>query len=153
MYSDTVTVFNRSGTENKSFTWYPTVLTGVELNIDKGANIQKMGTDKADTAKLHIRYQKTPDNIIINEKVYLPPKEWSAQEDTLKSTTLTFSDGVDFFMSGEYLEQPIIDEEYVSGASLNGFFDHLNRTKDYVFKITNVGGPYKLIPHFEIGGD
>jgi len=152
MYSDTVTIFNRSGTENNGYMWFPTVLSNVDLIIDKGANIQKMGTDKADTAKLHVKYRMSGQDIAIDGKVYLPPKRWLAQSDDLKSTTLTFRDGVDFFISGEYTEEPVSDDEFISGTKINGFFDHLNKEKDFVFTITNVGGPYKLIQHFEIGG-
>lgn len=152
MYTDTVTIFNRSGTENQGFIWYPTTISNTDLNIDKGANIQKMGTDKADTAKLHIRYRESKGNILIEEKVYLPPKRWADQTDEQKSTTLTMKEGVDFFMPGAYPPDPIRDDDFITGTSLNGFYDQLNRKQDYVFRVTNVGGPYKLIPHFEIGG-
>jgi len=149
MYTDTITLFNRFGKESTGFTWFPTVLRSVDLNIDKGAQIQRMGTDKADTAKLHIKYVKEGEIVVVGSKEYLPPKEWINRKK--ESTTLTFNEGIDFFILGEYPEVPIKDDYYISRAGANGFFDHLNRSKDFVFKITNVG-LYKLIPHFEIGG-
>lgn len=152
MYTNTVTIFNCTGSENKGYVWYPTVLYNVDLMMDKGAIMQRMGTDKADAAKLHVKYGRSGNNIVVNGKVYLPPKEWNAQINELKATTLTFNGGVDFFMLGEYPESPVDDNDHIKGTQISGFFDSMNRKKDFVFRVSNVGGPYKLIPHFEIGG-
>ena len=43
------------------------------------------------------------------------------------------------------------DAEYTSRVD-RGFYDYMNKKYDNVFSISNVGGPYRLIPHFEIGG-
>ena len=108
----------------------------------------KTGLDSADTAKLHIRYKLDNGKKMIGERKYLEPKEWNAAED--KTNMITFSDG-DIFMEGKFPEDVIPDDEYTSRV-YKGFYDYLNRTKDNVYLITSVGGPYTLIPHFEIGG-
>ena len=149
MYSDKVTIFNRSGSEKKGFTWFPTVLDSVDVTVDKGANQQKTGIEKADSAKLHIRYFKTVESIVVSGKKYITPKLWERQDKSEKAATITFNEGVDFFMIGEYPETPIEEDE---GSLSGGVFDTFNRNLDGVYKITTVGGPYKLIPHFELGG-
>lgn len=60
--------------------------------------------------------------------------------------TITFSDE-SFFWEGEWTGGTISDGDY-----RNGFYQYMNENKDNVFKITSVGGPYTLIPHFEILG-
>ena len=143
MYTDTVTIFNKHKT-SQGTTWYPTVLHNVDLNTDKGANVAKTGLESADIAKLHVRYGKADDVITIAGKPYKRPKEWVAQTDP--ASTITFSNS-DLFMRGEYSETPINDADYTKG-----FKDYINKTYDDVYLISTVGGPYKLIPHFEIGG-
>lgn len=148
MYTDTVTIFNKYKTA-QGITWYPTVLHNVDLNTDKGANVAKTGLESADTAKLHLRYVLTDGAITIAGKPYKGPKEWSAQEADKLPTSITFTGGSDFFMRGEYAAVPVNDAD---SAYKNGFYDYINKTHDDVYLITTVGGPYKLIPHFEIGG-
>lgn len=148
MYTETVTIFNKLKTAQGT-TWYPTVLHNVDLIIDKGANVTKTGLESADTAKLHIRYTLIDGNVIIAGKPYKRPNEWAAQSETGISASLTFSGGVDFFIRGEYPETPVND---ANPSYKNGFYDYINKTRDDVYLISNVGGPYKVIPHFEIGG-
>ena len=147
MYKDTITLFNRAG--KKNYTWYATVLEGVDLNIDKGSNIKTMGADAADAAMLSIKYTKSGEEISIGEKHYLLPKKW--QEVADKNSALTFADGDDFFAVGNYGEGTYNDVDYMQDVNNNGFFDYMKQKHDLVFKITNVGF-YNLIPHFEIGG-
>ena len=64
MYKDTITLFNRlRGREGD--TWYPTILRGVNLNIDKGAIAEKYGSDTQDNAVLNVRFTKTNSGIMI----------------------------------------------------------------------------------------
>lgn len=149
MYNDTVTIFNRSGSEKKGFTWFPTVLSGVDLIIDKSAGMAKTGLTDANKAALHIRYRDTGNNIIVDGKVFLPPKEWNRQTDDKKAATITFSEGEDFFLEGEFDTNPIIEDGIMYS---NGFFAYMKAQRDNVFEINTVGR-YKLIPHFEIGGE
>lgn len=147
MYSDTVTIFNRFQ-QGQVITWYPTVLRNVDLNVDKGANVTKTGLESADTAKLHIRYNLVDGIITIQGKAYKRPKEWAAQATGSHADTITFG-SKDFMMRGEYPETPLNDTDPAYKPDVYSF---INKTRDDVYMITTVGGPYKLIPHFEIGG-
>lgn len=147
MYSETVTIFNKLQV-GQVITWYPTVLRNVDLNVDKGANVTKIGLESADTAKLHIKYSMVDGAIAIKGKTYKRPKEWTAQGTGVHANTITFASG-DLFMRGEYPETPVNDVDPMFKPT---FESYINKTRDDVYKISNAGGPYKLIPHFEIGG-
>ena len=43
------------------------------------------------------------------------------------------------------------DEDYADRLA-EGFYAYMNRENDFVFLITAAGGPYTIIPHFEILG-
>lgn len=94
--------------------------------------------------------------IMIGNKQWLPPKIWDAQTNDQLSSTLTFTDRPtkdgdmsDFFWFGDWgNEEPIADDDMQWGRS--GFYNYMNSRYDYVFTITSVGGPYSVIPHFEI---
>lgn len=150
MYNDTITLFNRYKSK-QGFVWYPTILHNVNLNKDKAAIIAKYGTEAADKAILNVRYRDIDGVKKVGEKIWLPPKEWVAQPNGLLDKSLTFTDGTgfDFFMEGEWEggEVPVQDED-----CRDGFYNELNKRYDYVFAITAVGGPYSVIPHFEIMG-
>lgn len=146
MYTETVTIFNKLKTA-QGITWYPTVLHNIDLITDKGANVAKTGLENADTAKLHIRYTLTDGVITIAGKPYKGPKEWAAQSETGFHASLTFTGAADFFVRGEFPTEAINDNDFKKG-----YYDYMNTKHDDVYLITTVGGPYKLIPHFEIGG-
>ena len=78
--------------------------------------------------------------------MWIPPKEWKGQINNALEDTITFSDE-SFFWEGEWTGGTVIDSDYLSG-----FYQYMNQNKDNVFKITSAGGPYTLIPHFEILG-
>lgn len=104
-----------------------------------------------DNAQLHIRYTVQNGDITITDKdgkilPYVPQKEWKQQINNALEDTITFSDE-SFFWEGEWTGGTISDGDY-----RNGFYQYMNENKDNVFKITSVGGPYTLIPHFEILG-
>ena len=147
MFSDTITVFNLHR-DKLGDTWYPTVISNVDLIVDRGANIEKTGLDSADSAKLHVRYQNISGKMMIEGKEYLTEKAWNVQDSSDRSNTITFSEGKDFFVRGEYLENPLPDDGYGE----EGFYTHMKNTYDDCYMINTVGGPYTLIPHFEIGG-
>lgn len=145
MYQDKITLFNRKpGGRGEGDTWYPTVIDGVNLNIDRAAILAKYGTESQDNAMLSIRYQKDGDEIIVAGKPWMPPKEWDGTEDSL-----TFSSGnsFDFFWQGEWDGGIVSDSDYGD----EGFYSYMNRTHDYVFAISSVA-LYSVIPHFEIMG-
>lgn len=152
MYDRKITLFNyyESATTGDAY-WYPHVLSNVDLNTDRGAIIKKYGPDTADNAQLHILYgiNKSDQKVIANKSgdaiPWLPPKEWRKQTNDILSETLTFSPEDDFFWEGEWDKGIVNDDDFPGG-----FYQYMNQNKDNVFKITSVGGPYTLIPHFEI---
>lgn len=150
MYSQTITIFNRrEGSEGD--TWYPTILSGVHLEMDRAAILAKYGAESADSASLHVPYIGDDDgNCVICGKLWLPPKEWEKQLDHSKSITFTSGDRFDFFWLGDWGNtDPVYDTDFPADMD---FYTHMNRLYDYVFAISSVGGPYRLIPHFQIMG-
>ncbi len=139
MHTDTVTLFCR-----KEDTWYPYILQGVSLHKNRSSSMEKLGPENADTVKLHIRYTRRQGDMIINDYIYKEPLEWKKTD---AESCLRFKEGIDFFLEGEYTSAPVSDDSY-----RDGFYDHLRKTRDHVYLITTADGPFKLIPHFEIGG-
>lgn len=148
MYKDTVTLFNRYTTKDKKTIWYPTVLRGVNLNVDKASIIVKYGTNSQDNAVLNVKYQVSDGAIMVSEKPYLLPKEWKNQSEDILADSLTFTPGTqefDFFYVGEWANEDVIsDDDYTSG-----FYSYMNKNYDEVFAITSVA-KFSVIPHFEV---
>lgn len=148
MYSGTITLFNHYKSRLGDM-WYPTVIHGVNIQIDKAAIIAKYGSESKDNAILNIHYNTVNGQIMIDGKPYFPPKEWERQTNDKLPETITFTSGVDFdfFMLGEYpTTNPIADDDYI-----DGFYNYVNDEYDFVFAITSVA-QYSAIPHFEIMG-
>lgn len=147
MYSDTVTVFNRYESRLGDM-WYPTVLYGVNVNVDKASVVERYGEQSKDNAIMNVRYKKVGDFKVIDGKPYVPPKEWDRQVNDSLASTITFTAGekFDFFFVGEYPTEPIADNDYI-----DGFYNYMNDTYDHVFAITSVS-EFSVIPHFEILG-
>lgn len=147
MYQDTITLFNRKPGGNSGDVWYPTVIKGVNLNIDRAAILAKYGPEAQDNAVLHIRYQKKNGEITIacdseREKQWMSPKAWDGTEDSL-----TFNPDGDFFILGEWDGGIVSDADH----GPDGFYSKMNREQDYVFTVSSVAR-YSVIPHFEIMG-
>lgn len=148
MYSGTVTLFNRYKSRLGDM-WYPTVIHGVNIQIDKAAIIAKYGVESKDNAILNVKYHIVDSNVMVGNKPYFPPKEWERQTNDKLADSITFTSGTDFdfFMLGEYPTiEPISDDDYI-----DGFYDYVNDEYDFVFAITSVA-QYSAIPHFEIMG-
>ena len=148
MYNDTITLFNRY-VNREGDTWYPTIIRGVNLNIDRAAIVAKYGAQSADSVVLNIRYSFSSDKKIVADKPYLPPKEWSELPNDELGGSITFAGGTlyDFFYVGEWNNtEPISDREYPKG-----FYAYMNEEYDNVFAVSSVG-LYTVIPHFEILG-
>ena len=149
MYKDVITIFNRKEGDEGD-TWYPTVIRNVQLNMDRAAILAKYGAQSSDSAVLNVRYKKDGEKIIIAGKRWLPPKQWESQLDHSEAVTFTTGDRFDFFWLGDWgSEDPVQDADYFADTD---FYTYMNRTHDYVFAVSSVGGPYSVIPHFEILG-
>lgn len=143
MYQDTITLFNRKpGDRGHGDTWYPTVIHGVNLNIDRAAILAKYGAESQDNAVLHIRYTKSGNQIMVAGKPWMPPKSWDKTEDSI-----TLNPDGDFFVLGEWNGGIVSDDDH----GPDGFYAKMNREHDYVFSISSVAC-YSVIPHFEIMG-
>ena len=147
MFTDTITVFNYYKDSLKNVTWYPTVIHGVNLLIDKAAIVAKYGAESKDNALLNIHYQTVDGQIMVDGKPYFPPKEWERQTNDKLPETITFASGTgfDFFMLGDYGSEEMIKDD--KGT----FFRDIQQEYDNVYAITSVA-EYTVIPHFEIVG-
>lgn len=148
MYGDTITLFNRYEDSMGTITWYPTVIRGVNLAIDKAAIVAKYGAESKDNAILNVKCSIVGGEKFVDGKQWLSPKDWENQTNDMLPQTITFASGnnFDFFCFGEWSEDPIMDEDY-----RNGFYDYMNQNYDFVFSITSVS-ILSVIPHFEIVG-
>lgn len=143
MYTDDITLFNRvPGDRGEPDTWLPTVIKGVNINIDRAAILAKYGAQCQDKAAVNIHYEMSGGQIIVAGKRFQPSKEWSQTADTL-----TFTPAKDFFWAGEWDGGVVSDADY----GTEGFYGYVNRTKDNVFLISSVAR-YSAIPHFEVMG-
>ena len=143
MYNYTVTVFNQ-----KDGLWYPHVLTGVHLDRDRGSLLKRYGPKCSDRATLIVNVSEADGQLTAGDLPWYPPKQWEQQD---PEETLTFAVG-DFFMEGVWDgTEPIADSEYVDRRD-DGFAAYLVRTRDYVFRVTSVSGPYHVLPHLEVTG-
>ena len=149
MYKDTITLFNRKEGDNGD-TWFPTVLRNVHLNMDKAAILAKYGPQSVDNASLNVRFRNESGRIMIGGKEWLSPKAWEQAKDHSAAITFTSGSRFDFFWFGDWgNEEPVHDSAYFADTD---FYTYMNRTHDYVFAVSSVGGPYSTIPHFEILG-
>ena len=131
MHKDTITLFNRKpGARGQGNTWYPTVIEGCNLNIDRAAILAKYGPQSSDNAALHVPYKRAAGAVLV--------------EDAL---TFTSGNDFDFFWKGVWDGGIVSDSDYGD----EGFYNYMNRERDYVFAITSVA-QYSVIPHFEIMG-
>ncbi len=145
MYRDTVTLFNRRRGKDGDV-WYPTVLEGVDLNVDQAAIAAKYGSQGAYKAKLHVRYGWDAGPVA-GGKRYLTPLLWQAAEDPAAAFTFTMGEFFDFFIEGAWPDtEPVQDSAFPGG-----FYDHLNKTRDGVYAVSSAQ-QYSVIPHFEVFG-
>ena len=143
MYTDAITLFNRiPGARGGPDAWMPTVIRGVNINIDRAVILAKYGAQCQDKAVINIRYEMQGGQIIVAGKQFQTAKEWSQTADTL-----TFTPAKDFFWAGEWDGGVVSDADY----GTEGFYGYMNRTKDSVFLISSVAR-YSVIPHFEVMG-
>lgn len=147
MYNDTITLFNRYIDSNGDTKWFPHVLKGVNLVVDKSVIVAKYGERSNDNAVLNVKYHNVNGGKMVDRKPYLLPKEWKKQTDDLlpKSVTFTSGNDFDFFMEGDYGNEEIIHDE--KGT----FYSEMQKEYDNVFAVTSISC-YSVIPHFEVLG-
>lgn len=144
----TVTVFNRYDATPTDTRYYATVIEGVKLQVDKAAAVSTSGLKDADAMWCSIPYTPTDSGITINGTFHLSPKEWSAQTGDAMEQSLTFDEGRDILMDGEWDGPKVVyDADYIRV----GFLGYLRSRFDGVYLI-NSASRYDLIPHFELGG-
>lgn len=147
MFTDTVTVFNRLHKSDMDW-WYPTVLTGVELQVDRSAMVSKYGAQTADRAALHIKWKPgAGGSIVVGGKEFLTAKAWQQRGEPHKTITFAAGEAFDVFMAGAWNGIDIIKDTDYS----RGFYDWLNKTRDGVYSISSVSF-FKVVPHFEVTG-
>ena len=148
MFKDTVTVFNRHESKSGDM-WYPSVIHGVNVQMDKGAIMAKYGAESKDSVMFNVHCDFHDTQMFVGEKPCFAPKEWASQPTENLPNCLTFKSGnaFDFFMIGEYENtEPIADNDFT-----DGFYNYINQKYDNVFAISSVAF-YSVIPHFEILG-
>lgn len=154
MYDRTVTVFVNYESKTANV-WYPFVLSGVDLNTDRGAILKKYGADSTDNAELHVACVLSDGNPYIKDASgdflpYLTRKEWEKQTNDNLAESITFGAG-DFIMLGEWTGGIVNDDDYTD-RRYQGFYAYLNDLYDNVYMITSVSSLYTVIPHLEILG-
>lgn len=150
-----VTIFNFYESSTAAI-WYPHVLSGVLWRLT-GADHETVRTDSTDNAQLHIPFGvKNGRKIIVDtvgkELPWLPPKEWNRQVNDLLPDSITFNPSTDFFMVGAWDGAVLVNDADYTDRRYEGFYAFMNAEKDFVYLISSVGGPYTVIPHFEILG-
>lgn len=136
MYKDTITLFKRDPDRR----WFPTVIRGVNLNMDRAAIVAKYGEQSSDAAVLNIRYTVEDGQIVVGGKPWVPPKEWQDES----QVTFTSGNDFDFFWLGEWTDGTVDDRTYQGG-----FYQWMNKNYDFVFAITGFS-MFSDIPHFEV---
>lgn len=159
IYKQTITLFNRvKNSYGEETLWYPTIIEGVHLIVDKSATWNNQGGQASDNAKLNVRYKVSGDEVLIScigadgkpfYKRWYEPKAWSRLEKPEEGLTFSFgnNDDFDFFVEGIFTEMsgPISDDLF----ERKGFYNYMNAKYDNVFAIAGAA-KYNLIPHFEI---
>lgn len=150
MYDKTITIFNYFESKGGA-AWYPHIIPDVDLSTDIGSILKKYGPGSTDRVELHIAYaERSGQKVIVDndgaELPWMPPKEWSEQIESELLNSITFGPD-DFFMAGVWEDGLINEDDYP-----DGFYNFVNSQYDFVYKVSSIGGPYALIPHFEILG-
>ena len=145
MFDRTITLFNF---HKPSGNWYPTVIAGVDIQIESGMSPATPGVQNdAHVASVLIPSKKDKSIVLQDKSVksYLGPKAYARCEDP--EGHFTFQLDKDFFYEGEWPDlNPVSDDDYDEG-----FYNEVNKLYDDVFSVKTAAF-YGLIPHFEIGG-
>ena len=120
--------------------YYPVVLRGVFLDLNKRSNVNKSGLADADAATLFVPMSINPG------KEYVTPKVWKALPD--KSNYWTLFDGGETSGAECY---------FVKGVAATAVsYAEARNTYDYVYRITSVDlrdfGHNTSMHHWMVGG-
>lgn len=151
MYNDIITLFNRvRGADGD--TWRATVLTGVNLVLDKAALIDTYGESTADNAMLNVRLYNTGGTkwIVSNDVsfAYVPPKEYARLADKTGYLTFTPGNAFDFYWRGIWEGSSVISDDNYGDMS---FYDWMTQNYDHVYAVSSFS-ELSVIPHLEIAG-
>lgn len=143
MYHNTITLFNYHKATGK---WYPSVISDVDLIVNKASKVAIDGVNNSDTVDIIIHCTK--DRVITTSE---GAKSYTGVKDYAKSnspnTHITFAPEQDFIYEGEWPDlSAITDDEYESGL-----YHAMNDTYDGVYLVSSAAY-FDLLPHFEIGG-
>ena len=143
MYQNTITIFNYHA---GSGMWYPSVVEGADLIVNKSSTSTTAGKNNADSVDIivHCSAEKVITTTA-GAKSYTGPKEYAKCENPAER--ITFKPECDFIYDGIWPElAPISDDGYDSGL-----YHALNDEHDGIYMISSAAF-YGLLPHFEIGG-
>jgi hypothetical protein len=143
MFTDTITVFNYHA---DSDSWYPSVISGVDLGLIRANNHTTQGVVSEDTVQILIPCGADQSiTTTAGRKSYTGPKAYASCENPAEC--ITFAPECDFIYEGTWPDlSAIADSDYDSGL-----YHDMNDEHDGVHLI-NSAAFYGLIPHFEIGG-
>ena len=146
IYRQTITLFYHK-VENGVTTWYPFVIDGVHLIMDKAIIISTYGEQSQDNAKVHIRYIPSSGGAVVKGKTYMLPKQFARDGDPESNFTLGVGDAFDFIMEGVFSEESL--SASVSKNTLSVSVDAvqwkktaLAETGTYVFTYDGVSWTY-----------
>ncbi len=149
MYKDTVTVFNRvRGIDGD--TWYPTILHGVNVNLDKASIAKQYGESSQDLMVLNVPLSNGEPGAGItgNDAVWIPPKEWQQLRDKTGNVTFSYGTGFDFVWVGEWDGGSVVYDDNYGDLT---FYDYMLLNEDFVYAVTSVS-LLSVIPHLEVTG-
>lgn len=146
VYEDVITVFDRLERDG-ALLWYPTVIEGVHMDALAAAAAARYGQRSDGRATVLIPYFRVEGAVTLAGKLYVPPKLWQRVEEPELYVTFTGGESFDFFVGGAWEQPGPVEDGLWSG----GFYDHMARTRDDVFAVTQVYR-YNALPHFEVVG-
>ena len=126
--------------------WAPILLRNVHLVIDRSIIISTYGEQSMDNARLHVRYNRSGSDALVQGKRFYQPKAYKRLPSSEGAISFKFGDDFDFFVEGDVTGLGIVrDDDY-----REGFYNYANANYDNCYAITSVS-MFNLIPHFEIG--
>lgn len=148
MYQDVITIYNFFEDKKQDIAgWYPTTLSGVEVQISKGLNVSKTGNENANSLYVSIPLICSNNELFADGIKYIKPKSFKAL--SVKSDTFTLSEN-DFIAVGNYKE---IHNDFINDYDYEeGFLQYMKSTYDDVFEVKTVD-TFKTIRHIEVGGN